>query len=127
MRNFTLPTWKMEGDVLLGMPQIYRICSLADTDSKKITVVNQRKTHVLDVSFIGDFVPVISASAIPNIMKTHVTTYLVLAKDVNAYEIETEISAFHKDRQAFLSVISSQSLRHMSYLRLKGPRIKQFI
>ena len=62
-------------------------------------------------------------------MKTHVPTYLVLVKDVNAYEIETKFSAFHKDRawQAFLSIISSQSLRHMSYLPLKGTRIMQLI
>ena len=69
-----------DGDLLLGMPWIYKICSLVDNYSKKTTIVHQRQTHVLDVNFRGEFVPVIADSAIPNIIKTYVPAYLIVAK-----------------------------------------------
>ncbi|MCO5570860.1 hypothetical protein L7F22_024589 [Adiantum nelumboides] len=58
------------------------------------------KTYVLDVKLKGESVPVVSASAISSVIKNHLSSYLVFAKEV--HEIESNLSKFDKDRAAFL-------------------------
>ena len=93
----------LEGcDVLLGIPWSYRVHAVVDVHNKKISLVHKGKTHVLDVKSKGDSVPVVSALAISSLMKSHLSVYLVFAKDVNAGNFKSNLSMLDKERTYFL-------------------------
>ncbi|MCO5600600.1 hypothetical protein L7F22_054714 [Adiantum nelumboides] len=91
-------------DVLLGIPCCYMLHAVVDTFHKKITFVHRGKTHVLDVKLKGESVPIVSTSAISSVIKNHLSTYLVFAKEV--HEVESILSELDKDRISFLNGFS---------------------
>lgn len=67
-------------DVLLGMPWHYDHKAIIDTFDKTVTVTHRGKTKVLNVKRQGDFIPIVSPSAISSIMKNHLSRYLIFVK-----------------------------------------------
>ncbi|MCO5598074.1 hypothetical protein L7F22_052164 [Adiantum nelumboides] len=101
----------LEGyDVLLGMPWCHRKHAALDAFNRKITLVHRDRTLTLDVKLKGESVPVVSASAISSVMKSHLSAYLIFAKPVN--ESESNMSALDENRKAFLDLLKCYVLEH---------------
>ncbi|MCO5592048.1 hypothetical protein L7F22_046042 [Adiantum nelumboides] len=84
----------LEGcDVLLGMPWCHRKHAVLDAFNRKITLVHRDRTLTLDVKLKGESVPVVSASAISSVMKSHLSAYLILQSH---YEMEFTVDSKYK-------------------------------
>ncbi|MCO5564784.1 hypothetical protein L7F22_018452 [Adiantum nelumboides] len=82
----------LEGcDVLLGMPWFYNQKAVLDSFNKT----------VLDVKLKGESVPLVSASAVPRLMKQHISTYLIYVKERDETE-SSNLSSLDVSRRAFL-------------------------
>ena len=92
----------LEGcDVLLGMPWCHKVRAMVDTFNRKIALTHKRKSIVLDVKLKGESVLVVSTSTIFSIIKNHLSTYLIFAKE-KGDTTETNLSELDKERLAFI-------------------------
>ena len=87
-------------DVLLGMPWLHRVRAMVDVYGRKITVTLRGKQHILDVKLKGESIPLVIASAINFVMKSHLSAYLVYLNEV---QDDVQISVLDKERTDFLS------------------------
>ncbi|MCO5584797.1 hypothetical protein L7F22_038729 [Adiantum nelumboides] len=92
----------LEGcDVLLGMPWFYNHKGVLDSFNKKVTLEIRGRKTVLDVKLKGESVPLVSASAVPTLMKQHISAYLIYIKEKDKTE-SSNLSSFDVSRRAFL-------------------------
>ncbi|MCO5569278.1 hypothetical protein L7F22_022990 [Adiantum nelumboides] len=72
----------LEGcDVLLGMPWFYNHKAVLDSFNKLVTLEIRGREIVLDVKLKGESVPLVSSSAVPTLMKQHISAYLIYVKE----------------------------------------------
>ncbi|MCO5547110.1 hypothetical protein L7F22_000552 [Adiantum nelumboides] len=106
----------LEGcDVLLGMPWFYNHKAVLDSFNKKVTLEIKGRKIVLDVKLKGESVPLVSASAVPRVMKQHIFAYLIYVKKRD----ETESSNLtFADGFPNLFVSNAHSIRsqHVAFL-----------
>ncbi|MCO5612085.1 hypothetical protein L7F22_066347 [Adiantum nelumboides] len=92
----------LEGcDVLLGMPWFYNHKEVLDSFNKKITLEIKGRKVVLDVKLKGKSTPLVSASAVPRLMKQHISAYLIYVKKRDKTE-SPNLSSLDVSRRAFL-------------------------
>ncbi|MCO5612907.1 hypothetical protein L7F22_067180 [Adiantum nelumboides] len=92
----------LEGcDVLLGMPWFYNHKAVLDSFNKTVTLEIRGKKIVLDVNLKGESVPLVSTSAIPRLMKQHISAYLIYVKERDETE-SSNLSSLDVSRRAFL-------------------------
>ncbi|MCO5566369.1 hypothetical protein L7F22_020046 [Adiantum nelumboides] len=92
----------LEGcDVLLGMPWFYNHKAVLDSFNKTITLEIKGRKIVLDVKLKGESVPLLSASAVPRLMKQHISAYLIYVKERDETE-SSNLSSLDVPRRAFL-------------------------
>ncbi|MCO5607713.1 hypothetical protein L7F22_061912 [Adiantum nelumboides] len=90
-----------ECEVLLGMSWFYNHKAILDSFNKKITLENRGRKIVLDVKLKGESVPLVSASAVPRLMKQHIFAYLIYVKEKDETE-SCNLSSLDVSRRAFL-------------------------
>ncbi|MCO5599148.1 hypothetical protein L7F22_053248 [Adiantum nelumboides] len=92
----------LEGcDVLLGLPWFYNHKAVLDSFNKTITLAIRGRKIVLDVKLKGESVPLVSASALPRLMKQHISAYLIYVKERDETE-SSNLSSLDVSRRAFL-------------------------
>ncbi|MCO5610812.1 hypothetical protein L7F22_065053 [Adiantum nelumboides] len=92
----------LEGcDVLLGMPWFYNHKEVLENFNKKITLENRGRKIVLDVKLKGESIPLVSALAVPRLMKQHISAYLIYVKEKDETE-SSNLSSLDVSRRAFL-------------------------
>ncbi|MCO5588670.1 hypothetical protein L7F22_042629 [Adiantum nelumboides] len=92
----------LEGcDVLLGMPWFYNHKAVLDSVNKKVTLEIRGRKIVLDVKLKGESMPLVSASAVPRLMKQHIFAYLIYVKEKDDTEL-SNLSSLDVSRHAFL-------------------------
>ncbi|MCO5557111.1 hypothetical protein L7F22_010667 [Adiantum nelumboides] len=92
----------LEGcDVLLGISWFYNHKAVLDSFNKTITLEIRCRKIVLDVKLKGESVPLVSASAVPRLMKQHISTYLIYVKEKDETE-SSNLSSLDVSRRAFL-------------------------
>ncbi|MCO5567019.1 hypothetical protein L7F22_020702 [Adiantum nelumboides] len=93
----------LEGcDVLLGMPWFYNHKAVLDSFNKTVTLEIRGRKIVLDVKLKGESVPLVSASAVPRLMKQHISTYLIYVKERDEAK-SSNLSSLDVSRRAFLN------------------------
>ncbi|MCO5603352.1 hypothetical protein L7F22_057502 [Adiantum nelumboides] len=92
----------LEGcDVLLGMPWFYNHKAVLDSFNKTITLEIRGRKIVLDVKHKGESMSLVSASAVPRLMKQHISAYLIYVKERDEIE-SSNLSSLDVSRRAFL-------------------------
>ncbi|MCO5586851.1 hypothetical protein L7F22_040796 [Adiantum nelumboides] len=92
----------LEGcDVLLGMPWFYNHKAILDSFSKKVTLEIMGRKIVLHVKLKGETVPLVSASAVPRLMKQRIFAYLIYVKERDETQ-SSNLSSLDVSRRALL-------------------------
>ncbi|MCO5567479.1 hypothetical protein L7F22_021172 [Adiantum nelumboides] len=86
----------------LGMPWFYNHKAVLDSFNKKITLDNRGRKIVLDVKLKGESVPLVSASAVPRLMKQHIIVYMIYVKEKDETKSSNLSSSLDVSRCAFL-------------------------
>ena len=73
--------------------------------TKQIIVQRKGKTHILDVKLKGESIPTVSSSTISSVMKSHLSAYLVFAREVSNCD-ESNLSVLDKEKSIFLQQFS---------------------
>ncbi|MCO5562500.1 hypothetical protein L7F22_016127 [Adiantum nelumboides] len=87
--------------VLLGMPWFYNHKAVLDSFNKIVTLEIRGRKIVLDVKLKGESVPLVSDSAVPRLMKQHISAYLIYVKERDETE-SSNLSSLDVSRRAFL-------------------------
>lgn len=85
-------------DVLMGMPWHFDHKAITITYEKNVTITHRGKTKELQVSTKGEFVSVVSASAISLGMKHHLSAYLVFVKNKEHVAKANNLSQLEKEQ-----------------------------
>ncbi|MCO5576356.1 hypothetical protein L7F22_030165 [Adiantum nelumboides] len=92
----------LEGcDVLLGMPWFYNHKAVLDSFNKIVTLEIRGRKIVLDLKLKGESVPLVSASAVPKLMKQHIFVYSIYVKERDETE-SSNLSSLDVSPRAFL-------------------------
>ncbi|MCO5563940.1 hypothetical protein L7F22_017592 [Adiantum nelumboides] len=88
-------------DVVLGMPWFYNHKAVLDSFNKTVTLEIRGRKIGMDVKLKGESVPLVSASAVPRLMKQHISAYLIYVKERDETE-SSNLSSLDVSQRAFL-------------------------